>query len=352
MLIGNLANHSQLNKIIDKELTPFVRKIDQEAYYAKHYIERLGQEKYFFAKGQSESEIILNRVQVIEETAEICMTTAFCVWCHFAAITYLSHTKNSKLYNFVLPKLLSGELLAGTGLSNPLKYFAKLEKLHLKAERIENGYLINGALPAVSNIGKNHAFAFIAELDYGEQIMGFTLCDVEGLTLNERIGYLGVNGSATFSCTFNNVFIADESIISANANEFVQKIRPQFLTYQIPLGIGVITSCINSLEKIAKRQSSVNRHLRIQPEHLREKNKLIRNRLYEVVTSNDLCWEKLLSIRLDMVYLTLSAVQTMMIHHGGRGYVKTSSASRKLREAYFLVNLTPTVKHLEKVINS
>src|SRR5690625_2168945 len=100
------------------------------------------------------------------------MTTAFCIWCHLAATTYLTNTENEQLRTEVLPKLISGEILAGTGLSNPLKSFAKLETLHLKAEKIRGGYLINGALPAVSNIGEQQTFAFIAEVKSSEKGKG------------------------------------------------------------------------------------------------------------------------------------------------------------------------------------
>src|SRR5699024_7785996 len=228
MLIEETIDISRLNKLIEKELTPFVRKIDQEAYYAKRYIERLGEEGFLSTDYESESAILSKRITIVEETAKVCMTTAFCVWCHLAAITYLSHTSNEKLRQETLPQLLSGKLLGGTGLSNPLKTFAKLEKLHLKARKVSGGYVINGALPAVSNIGVGHSFAFIAGIDKNIQIMGFTSCDVKGLSLNQRTGYLGLNGSATFSCSFKDVFIPDEDIISPEAHKFVEKIRYRF----------------------------------------------------------------------------------------------------------------------------
>ena len=53
--------------------------------------------------------------------------------------------------------------------------------------------------------------------------------------------------------------------------------------------------------------------------------------------------------RLQTVHDTLAAVQANMIHNGAAGYVAGSVPSRKLREAYFFANLTPTVRHLEKL---
>ena len=52
--------------------------------------------------------------------------------------------------------------LGGTGLSNPMKSFAQIEALLLKATPVEGGYLVNGTLPWVSNLAPDHYFGAIA----------------------------------------------------------------------------------------------------------------------------------------------------------------------------------------------
>src|SRR5699024_2892410 len=110
MLTKPLIDYDQLQLLIDTELRPYVKRIDEEAFYAKRYIEKLGESGFFQLK-ESEEHVLLKRLAVVEETAKICMTTAFCVWCHLAATTYLTHTENEQLRVEVLPKLISGELL-------------------------------------------------------------------------------------------------------------------------------------------------------------------------------------------------------------------------------------------------
>ena len=63
-------------------------------------------------------------------------------------------------------------------------------------------------------------------------------------------------------------------------------------------------------------------------------------------------WKEIARVRLNTAYLTLEAVQASMLHNGSAGYLKDCGPARRLREAYFYANLTPTVKHLEKVLNS
>jgi hypothetical protein len=55
-------------------------------------------------------------------------------------------------------------------------------------------------------------------------------------------------------------------------------------------------------------------------------------------------------IRLDVTNQTLKAAHACMLHQGGAAYLQHSDPSRRLREAYFLANLTPTIGHLEKMI--
>lgn len=352
MLIENLDEKVSLIDIIQTELVPYVKKIDQEAHYAKNYLMKLGEEGYFSSGNMPKENVIQKRIILIEETAKVCMTTAFCLWCQFAAITYIENSDNEKLRQKFLPKLTVGELLAGTGLSNPLKSFSNIEKLHLKAEKVSNGFIVNGALPAVSNICDDHAFAFIASSEQDGTIMGFVPCNVDGMKLKQRTGYLALNGSATYSCSFQNVFLPDENIISLNAQEFVQSIRTLFVSYQIPLGFGVTASCIESMKKIADKNKKVHQYLRIQPTDIEVQYEHLRKRLCKQIRSKCNDWNEIVQLRLAVVDLTLLAVQANMIHSGGAGYLQSSSASRKLREAYFLVNLTPTVKHLELLKHS
>jgi len=171
------------------------------------------------------------------------------------------------------------------------------------------------------------------------------------MTLRQRVGFIGVNGSATYSCTFDDVFIPDVQVIATEVDEFIERIRSQFLVYQIPLALGVTESSVETMiqltEKHERKDSNINRYLPIQPEQIKEKNNRIRSLIIQAIANANIDWPTLVDIRLQSVYVTLEAVQAAMLHHGGRAYVKSSVAERKLREAYFLVNLTPTIKHLE-----
>lgn len=352
-MMDELLDRKQtLTNLIENKLERDVRRIDMDAFYAKDYLKSLGEERLFANDSDSFKDQLTKEIELVKETAKTCMTTAFCLWCHLAALTYVRNTDNEELQADVLSALKNGTLLAGTGLSNPLKYLAGLEKLQLKAKRVSGGYELNGSLPYISNLQPEHSFAVIAKETEEQQVMCFVQCNLPGFKMRERTDYLGLNGSATMLCTFNHVFIPDRRVISKDVEQFVEKIRPEFITYQIPLGLGVIESAIELIHNVAKKQDGCNVYLPVQAAGLLNQKEALEERLNIEIAKPELEWKEIAKIRLETAYLTLEAVQAAMLHNGSAGYLRTSVPARKLREAYFFANLTPTIKHLEKLLHN
>lgn len=345
-----INKNENLVRLLNDELKPYVKRIDTGEFYAEGFLKKLGEFGFLSSSGKTENEVLLEGMNLVEEVAKVCMTTAFCLWCHLAALTYLRKTENETLRMKFLPLLETGKILGGTGLSNPMKNFAGLEKLHLNAKPTDGGYLVSGTLPAVSNLGEDHWFGIIAGLNDNEKLMMFVPTNATGLTLKEKVDYLGVNGSATYSCTFQNVFVPNENLLSKNASSFAELIRSAFIAYQIPLGLGIIHSSIASIEKVSARQNGCNRFLKIQPQDLQESLGTIKKRISDTFNTDEMKWKEIAKLRLETAYLALEAVQAGMLHNGSSGYIRDCAPSRRLREAYFFVNLTPTVKHLEKIL--
>src|SRR5699024_10154728 len=210
-----------LTQFIQDELKSLVQSIDTDQHYPEAILRLLGKEGYFNSKPYTNSEVLLREFRLVQEVSRICMTTGFLLWCQLTAQTYLRYCKNEYLKTKILPQLEDGKLLGGTGLSNPFKYYAEMERLHLQAERTDGGFLISGSLPSVSNLGKDSWFGLIAHSDKSQRIMAFIPCHLQGLTLKKKNDYLGVNGSATYVCRFDHCFVSDKLIISKQADHFV-----------------------------------------------------------------------------------------------------------------------------------
>lgn len=335
----------QLQQIIEEKLNPVVKKVDEQAFYAEEYILALGAAG-FFDSSKDAATRLQDEALIVRETAKACMTTAFCVWCHLAALTYLRTTKNDYLKQNILPTLENGEFIGATGLSNPMKYYSGLEDLNLRAEKTADGYIVNGLLPAISNLGSRHYFGAIAKHEGGE-VMVLVPTTIDGLTMQEKVGFIGVNGSATYSCNFDNVFVPNDFVVAEDAKAFCDTIRPTFIYYQVPLGLGVIAAAIEGIEKVKAKQNGSNEFLQVQASELQAQDATLTNALN--AAADDLTLKTIVDIRLEAVHATLAAVQANMLHNGAAGYVAGSVPSRKLREAYFFANLTPTMRHLEKI---
>jgi len=345
-----------VDALIREHLAPHVKRIDAESFYPADYLKSLGAAGLLDSRDASPGEVRARGVRLVEETSKICMTTGFNLWCHLAALTYVRGSGNEFLRQRLLPELENGKLLGGTGLSNPMKFYAGMDKLILQAEVAEGGYRLSGTLPMVSNLADGHWFGVVASLGDSRRVMAFVPCAAEGLKRTERIGYLGLNGSATFACEFSGVLAPRSWIVAEEADAFVARIRPLFILYQIPLGLGVIDASIRSMERVRDKQRGCNRFLREQPETLEDELRELREQTYRLASterpeSGDVVQE-LLGLRLKTAYLALRAVQADMLHGGGSAYLRNSAPSRRLREAYFFANLTPTIKHLEKMRQS
>jgi DNA integrity scanning protein DisA with diadenylate cyclase activity len=97
--------------------------------------------------------------------------------------------------------------------------------------------------------------------------------------LKEKVEYLGVNGSATYACEFHDVFILAEWVLTENTARFVEEIRPAFVSYQIPLGLGVAQASITFIEKVYQKQNGCNRFLKKQSDELQEAERQLQESL-------------------------------------------------------------------------
>ena len=195
--------------------------------------------------------------------------------------------------------------------------------------------MLSGILPAISNLGKDHWFGVIANVTVDKRIMFFVSSSAEGLELKERTDFLGVNGSATHSCTFNDVFIPNEWIVTEDADSFINKIRPLLVLYQIPLGLGVTKASIDQIEKVKMRQNGYNQYLQIQATDLSNELKQMEQRMENLFLKNEFNWKEIANVRLDTVYLTLKTVHASMLHHGSSGYVRESDPSDNFAKLIF-----------------
>ena len=345
-----------------QQLTRQVKDID-EGKYPREFMEQIGSLGGFAqtvaADYGGEGLEIKTALQVIETVSQTCLSTGFISWCQIATAWYIQNGDSEYLKQEVLPNVATGKAMAGTGLSNPMKHFAGIEKIALTATKTTGGYLINGMLPWVSNLGESHYLAIAAKIAHSDDyMMAMVKEDFAGLAFKCNAHFIGLEGTGTYSCVFRDVFVPDEWVLAAPCEAYVNRIKPGFILTQVGMGLGLGQSCLELIERSNRQLGKVNCFLDDCVEDIERDLTIARFKAYdladEIVNQQDKLDSDYLAAviqsRLTASELSLRASQSAMLHAGARAYLSGSPQERKLREAYFVAIVTPAIKQLKKML--
>src|SRR5580698_1244654 len=169
----------QVAAMARKDLAPLAAAIDSGEVYPADLLRRLGDTGAWASHQPTNGAADLRcAIQSIAALGEVCGATAFMAWCQNTLVWYAANSSNPKLIARFGDKFATGQILGGTGLSNPMKTFFGIEKFKLKGRKVEGGYVVRGALPWVSNLGADHLFGTIFEREDapGEIVMFLVDC--------------------------------------------------------------------------------------------------------------------------------------------------------------------------------
>ncbi|WPO42208.1 acyl-CoA dehydrogenase family protein [Tardiphaga sp. 42S5] len=333
------------------DLSPIALEIDEGTIYPDQALRHLGDVGAWSAHAD-----LRETIAGITTIGETCGSTAFMAWCQNTLVWYILNSDNAALKAKYLSDAAGGKLLGGTGLSNPMKSFFGIEKLKLKGRRADGGYIVRGALPWVSNLGPDHLFGTIFELDdgSGEKVMFLADCADENLSLTPCKPFLAMDGTGTYAVQFRDVFIPHDQVLAAPAMPFVKKIRAGFILMQMGMGLGLVRDCVAIMESVKPSLAHVNCFLPQQPEDfagllakMEAETMMLAATPFD--TSNAY-WRSVVELRLRAGDAAVAAAHAAMLHCGARGYLKSHRAQRRLREAYFVAIVTPATKQLRKML--
>lgn len=349
-----------VDRIVAKDLASSVRQIDSEQTYPEAVMRSLGAAGAYSTHlaGRDAPCDLGEAILATERASEVCLSTGFCTWCQNALGWYISSSDNDWLKYNVLPGVASGEILGGTGMSNPMKSIAGIENLKLRGTRVKGGYRVKGSLPWISNLSEGGWFGTLFDVpDEDKTVMGIFQADPElGVRLKLDHDFLAMGGTATQAATFRNVFIPDEQIVGDPALPFVKSIRVGFVLMQCGMGLGMIKSSIDLIRRMEAPLGHVNQFLEKGADELQASYDELRDRVLRLAKTPyeapDAYWKQVLQARLDCGEGAVEAAHYAMLHCGARGYITGAEAQRRLREAYFVAIVTPATKQLRKMIAS
>jgi hypothetical protein len=343
--------------IARRDLAPLAAAIDSGTVYPAELLRRLGEAGAWGSHRPDNGAADLRcAIQSISALGEVCGATAFMAWCQNTLVWYAANSGNPALVAKFADGVAAGKILGGTGLSNPMKNFFGIEKLKLKGRKVDGGYVVRGALPWVSNLGPDHWFGTIFEIEGqpGEIVMFLADCSDPAVALQPCKPFLAMDGTGTYSVQFRDAFVPDDHILAEPAGPFVKKIRAGFILLQAGMGLGLIRDCVAIMNEVAEPLAHVNRYLQQQPESFRD---LLADFEAETMAlardpfnPDDSYWRRVVALRLHIGEASVAAAHAAMLHCGARGYLKSHRVQRRLREAYFVAIVTPATKQLRKML--
>jgi hypothetical protein len=265
-----------VRELSSRELAPLVSKIDSEGLYPEGVMRAFGRAGAFARHLPGETPggpDLVVAIRAMAAAGEHCLSTAFCMWCQNALAWYIFASANEGLKADLGRRVASGEALGGTGLSNPMKAFFGIEKIRLRGKRVDGGYLVHGALPYVSNLGADHYFGAVFEVEDAPKryVMAIVPCGGAGVALSDNTKFVALDGTRTFSVQLRDALIPDAFVLADPSDAFIARIRAGFVLLQAGMGIGLIRGCIALMNQVKGPLGHVNKYLDVQPEQLSDK---------------------------------------------------------------------------------
>jgi alkylation response protein AidB-like acyl-CoA dehydrogenase len=338
-----------------------VEAIDREGHYPEAVLRQLGAIGAMSAHldapiGQRDFGLA---IRAMAEVSRVCGATGFMMWCQAVCGLYMQQSGNPALMGEALWRHGSGAGLGGTAMSNPMKSYAQIESLMLKATPVDGGYSVSGSLPWVSNLGPDHYCGAIAAIvqdgqPTGRDVMFMLRCGADGVEMRDCPSFSAMEGTGTFGLRLKDHFVGAADIIAVPAKPWVISIRAAFVMLQCGMAIGVIQGAIDSMRAVEPQLGHVNQYLEDRPEELQAELDELTARVMQLAqTPFDSSNEFFISVadaRAHGAELSLRAAQSALLHQGARGYLMTSAVQRRVRESHFVAIVTPAIKHLRKEI--
>jgi alkylation response protein AidB-like acyl-CoA dehydrogenase len=343
-------------------IAPLATRIDRDGFYPVEALRDLGTAGGFRQHLASQSgdgrTDLLGAIESMAAVSAQCLSTGFMTWCQDALGWYLECSDNPWPRENLLPRVASGALLGGTGLSNPMKHYAGIEALRLSAEETSEGFVVSGTLPWVSNLGPGHAFGTIFTVASGgasRDVMAFVDCAAPGVSLRACPPFMAMDGTGTYAVQFDRVLVPHRHVLADPVGPYLRRIRSGFILLQAGMAAGLVSSCIELMREVEPVLGHVNGHCEDGPSQLEDELAAATAELAELcrepLETSEAYFRDVLELRLVAGELCLRASESAMLHQGARGYLMSSPAQRKVREAYFVAIVTPALKHLRKELD-
>jgi len=161
---------------------------------------------------------------VIEELSRVCSGVAICYAATSLGTTALLLYGTEEQKQKYLPDVASGKKLAAFAVTEPTAG-TDIGAIKTTAEKVSDGYLINGTKQFISNGGEAEIYTVIALTDKTKGARGASALLVEkdtpGFTFGKKENKLGIRASSTRELIFRDCLVPEDNLISKEGMGFI-----------------------------------------------------------------------------------------------------------------------------------
>ena len=211
-----------VKQFADKEIRPIAREAEEADAFPLETIEKMKELGFFGLKvpvdyGGSEISS-LAYANVFEELSAVWMTAAGVIGTHSLVATVISEYGTQEQKDYYLPRMATGELWGGLGLSEP-EAGSDVQSLKTVAKREGDYYILNGSKTFITNAQNGNLLLVLAKTDPNAVpgARGISAFLVEkgtpGYTITNKMEKLGYKGLDTSELVFEDCAVHKSKLV-------------------------------------------------------------------------------------------------------------------------------------------
>ena len=223
---------SLARRIAEEKILPVRAELDEKEEFPWEIIKDLANADMFRIFIPEEYEGLgggcLDLCLVVEELSRVCSGVAVSYAASalggFALLEYGTEAQKQKY----LPDIAAGKKLTGFALTEPTAG-SDASAIKTTAERVKEGYLINGTKQFITNGGEAELYTVIALTDKARGARGASALLVEkdtpGFSFGKKEKKMGIRASVTRELIFRNCLVPEENLIGKEGMGFLMTLR-------------------------------------------------------------------------------------------------------------------------------
>ena len=253
--LGEMADtiRESTQRFAADKIAPIAAEIDEKDEFPRHLWPQMGElGLHGITVSQEDGGLglgYLEHVVAQEEVARASGSVGLSYGAHSnLCVNQIRRWANPEQKQKYLPKLISGEHVGALAMSEA-GAGSDVVSMKLKAEKVGNGYRLNGTKFWITNGSEANTLVVYAKTGEGSRgITAFLIeQDMEGFSIGQKVDKLGIRGSPTAELVFDDCFVPPENVLGEE-NKGVEVLMSGLdyeRTVLAGMQIGIMQACLD-----------------------------------------------------------------------------------------------------------